>query len=100
MYGGTIAETGPVAEIFASPQHPYTRALVASIPRIQDWPERLPTIEGTPPTMVGGVVGCPFEPRCAYRIDRCARERPPLLEVAPGHASACWVAHQGGLPNV
>jgi len=100
MYGGMIAETGPVAEIFAQPQHPYTQALVASIPRLHAWPERLATIEGAPPQAVGGIVGCPFEPRCAYRIGRCAQERPPLLDITPGHASACWVAQAGGLPHV
>ena len=70
MYGGTIAEIGPVADIFARPQHPYTQALVASIPRLHSWPERLTTIEGSPPQVIGGITGCPFEPRCAYRIDK------------------------------
>lgn len=100
MYSGTIVETGPVAEMFASSQHPYTRALVSSIPRIREWPDRLPTIEGAPPDVLGGIVGCPFEPRCPYRIERCAQERPPLREIVPGHASACWVAHERGLPDV
>jgi oligopeptide transport system ATP-binding protein len=99
MYGGIIAETGPVASLFARAEHPYTRALIAAIPRVSEWPERLQTIEGAPPSLVGGIQGCPFTPRCPYRIDVCSRERPPLLELAPRHAAACWVAQQGGLPD-
>ncbi len=99
MYAGMIVESAPVAAIFATPQHPYTRALVASIPRLHHWPERLVTIEGTPPSLADTIVGCPFEPRCRYRIDRCAVERPPLLELAPGHACACWVAQAGELDD-
>jgi oligopeptide/dipeptide ABC transporter ATP-binding protein len=99
MYGGMIAETGPVTALFKQPEHPYTRALVGAIPRITDWPDRLQTIEGAPPSMVGGLPGCPFALRCAYRVDRCTRERPPLLELAPSHAAACWVAQAGGIPH-
>jgi oligopeptide/dipeptide ABC transporter ATP-binding protein len=100
MYGGSIAENAPVAEIFESPQHPYTRALLNSVPRLHAYPERLTAIEGAPPSLRGRIAGCPFEPRCPYRVERSAVERPPLLEISPGHASACWVAHEGGLPDV
>jgi oligopeptide transport system ATP-binding protein len=99
MYAGFIVENGPVREIFREPQHPYTQALMSSIPRLRAWPERLTTIEGAPPALVGEIVGCPFEPRCRYRVSRCAAERPPLVEVSPGHTSACWVAQAGGLPH-
>jgi oligopeptide transport system ATP-binding protein len=99
MYAGMIVESAPVAEIFATPQHPYTRALLASIPRLHHWPERLATIQGAPPNLAGEIVGCSFEPRCPYRVDRCAAERPPLIELTPGHACACWVAQAGGLAD-
>jgi len=90
MYAGVIVESGPVREIFAAPQHPYTRALMSSVPRLRTWSERLTTIEGAPPALLGEIVGCPFEPRCRFRTERCAQERPPLAERVPGHAWACW----------
>ena len=100
MYAGLIVESGPVREIFGSPQHPYTRALMSSIPRLRAWPERLTTIEGAPPTLVGEIRGCPFEPRCRYRLEQCAKDRPPLREVSAGHASACWISSGGGPSHV
>jgi oligopeptide/dipeptide ABC transporter ATP-binding protein len=94
MYAGRIVEDAPVAEILDAPRHPYTRALVASIPRLNEWHERLPTIEGTPPRLRDEPCGCAFEPRCASRIPRCTQERPPLVELSAGHAVACWVARE------
>ena len=99
MYAGTVVENGPVEAIFDSARHPYTRALMYSIPPLRTRPKRLATIEGAPPQVLSELVGCPFAPRCAYRIERCTRERPALLELTPGHASACWVAQPGGLPD-
>jgi oligopeptide/dipeptide ABC transporter ATP-binding protein len=99
MYAGTIVENGPVEAIFDSPLHPYTRALMYSIPPLWSRPDRLVTIKGAPPRVLSEIVGCPFEPRCSYRTERCARERPPLVWLAPRHASACWVAQEGGLPD-
>jgi oligopeptide/dipeptide ABC transporter ATP-binding protein len=98
MYAGKIVEMGPVAEIFEKPRHPYTLALLSSIPLLSAVPDRLTTIEGAPPSLMGVLPpGCPFEPRCQYRVARCAEEAPLLLEISPGHFSACWVAQQGGL---
>ena len=97
MYAGYIVEQGTVHEIFNAPQHPYTRALMSSIPRLRDWPDRLTTIEGAPPSLLGMSHGCPFEPRCRYRQPICAEEHPGLLDVAPNHPCACWVAQEGGI---
>jgi oligopeptide/dipeptide ABC transporter ATP-binding protein len=99
MYAGHLVENGPVREIFNAPQHPYTEALLYSVPRLQNWPERLNTIEGAPPSLTQVIQGCPFEPRCRYREDRCAVERPLLAETTSRHFTACWVAQRGGLPH-
>lgn len=92
MYAGNIVEYGPVGEIFAAPEHPYTQALMGSIPRLRHWPERLTTIEGAPPSLTERIEGCPFKPRCPLRVSRCDTERPPLEPVKEGHTVACWVA--------
>jgi oligopeptide/dipeptide ABC transporter ATP-binding protein len=91
MYAGQIVENASVFDIFESPQHPYTRALIGSIPPLRHWPERLTTIEGMPPSLTEEITGCPFQPRCIETIERCEKENPSLLEVAPGHSCACWV---------
>jgi oligopeptide/dipeptide ABC transporter ATP-binding protein len=95
MYAGHIVEIGPSEEIYEYPQHPYTRALMGSIPRLKNWPDRLTTIEGAPPSLTQVSVGCPFEPRCSLRVERCAIENPLLLETFKGHSCACWVAQEG-----
>ncbi|MDF1514429.1 MAG: ABC transporter ATP-binding protein, partial [Anaerolineae bacterium] len=92
MYAGTVVESGPVKAIFNSPFHPYTEALMRSIPPLHAAPERLATIKGAPPMVLSELTCCPFEPRCTKRIDRCASQRPPLEILTPGHACACWVA--------
>jgi oligopeptide/dipeptide ABC transporter ATP-binding protein len=97
MYAGVICEKGDVEQIFSAPQHPYTRALMSSIPRLRDWPERLATIDGAPPSLTGRIIGCPFQPRCGARITRCATDRPELVEITPEHSTACWVAQEGAL---
>ena len=100
MYAGLIVEFGKVREIYNNPRHPYTEALMSSIPRLHNETDKLTTIEGAPPSLVMEVSTCPFEPRCKYRIDRCAEEMPLLTELSPGHACACWVAQEGGLKHV
>jgi len=92
MYAGFIVETGPVDQVYYTPLHPYTKALMGSVPHLRNWPDRLTTIEGAPPSLTETIVGCPFMVRCAYRIPRCETENPPLLELTPGHSAACWVA--------
>ncbi len=92
MYGGRLVEIGPTIDIFEQTKHRYTRALIDSIPRI-DQPShtRLRTIPGRPPDLLAPHPGCPFAPRCEFAIDRCHAEMPPLVATRPGHDFACWV---------
>ena len=92
MYAGHVVENGLALEIYNNPQHPYTKALMGSIPRLKNWPDRLVTIDGAPPSLTGAAVGCPFEPRCIVRLERCKVDNPELIETYPGHSCACWVA--------
>jgi oligopeptide/dipeptide ABC transporter ATP-binding protein len=107
MYAGLIVERGPVKEVFKDTRHPYTLGLLKSLPRLDQrgGSARLNQIEGSPPDMRVEPKGCPFQPRCPYRIDKCA-EMPPLVQAAdgkPGHLSACWVdvriAEAHGVPQ-
>jgi len=92
MYAGSIMEEAPVDDLYERPQHPYTRALLRSLPRMDSRAgERLESIPGTPPDMLHPPRGCPFAPRCAHAQPRCHAERPPLFEVRPGHRVACWL---------
>jgi len=94
MYAGKIVERGTAREIYATPRHPYTLGLLRSVPRL-DEPERarLAPIDGQPPDLTRLPPGCAFAPRCAFRVERCAAEVPPLVPVAgDGHVSACWEA--------
>ena len=93
MYAGKIVEQGTAREIYANPRHPYTLGLLRSVPRL-DEPRRarLQPIPGQPPDLSRLPVGCSFAPRCAYVVDRCREQQPPLEEVADAHVSACWLA--------
>ena len=93
MYAGKIVEMATVRDIFQRPQHPYTQALVASIPRLGFDGERLPTIEGAPPRLRDEFTGCSFYPRCNARVGICASETPVLKEILPQQSAACFVAH-------
>ena len=90
MYAGKIVETGNVRDIFNNPSHPYTEALLASIPKMEEDVDRLYSIEGQPPPLHGLPPGCSFADRCPYVMDRCRQEYPAQLPVAPGHLAACW----------
>jgi oligopeptide/dipeptide ABC transporter ATP-binding protein len=90
MYAGRIVETGPTRALFRAPRHPYTEALMASVPKLQGPAARLPSIEGQPPPLHDLPAGCRFADRCAYVDDRCRREYPPTLPVGPAHEAACW----------
>jgi oligopeptide/dipeptide ABC transporter ATP-binding protein len=91
MYAGRVVEAGPVARIFSAPAHPYTRALLESIPRMRDGRARLTAIEGQPPDPAALPPGCAFHPRCPSVTDPCRREAPPELAVADGHRARCWL---------
>jgi oligopeptide/dipeptide ABC transporter ATP-binding protein len=90
MYAGRIVECGPVAQVFERPCHPYTQALIASVPRMTGPTGRLATIEGQPPSLLEMPAGCRFAARCAYADSRCRAEYPPTFADAPGHEAACW----------
>ena len=93
MYAGRIVESAPVAELFRDPTHPYTRALLRSVPRIGGAARRrLESIEGLPPRLdVGPFDACCFAPRCGSARDACRHGEPPLVEIAPGRARRCAV---------
>ncbi|MFC5746765.1 ABC transporter ATP-binding protein [Actinomadura rugatobispora] len=94
MYAGSVAEQAPAGALYARPAHPYTKGLLASVPRLDRSGERLVPIKGAPPNPAALPPGCPFRPRCPRAEDVCAEERPPLVEVAPGHAAACHFAEE------
>jgi oligopeptide/dipeptide ABC transporter ATP-binding protein len=91
MYAGRIVEMGPVRQIFTSPAHPYTQALLESIPRLGARTNRLTAIEGQPPDLARLPPGCAFAPRCPQVMERCRAEAPPEMTVAPGQVSRCWL---------
>jgi oligopeptide transport system ATP-binding protein len=87
MYAGYIVETATTGDLFERPSHPYTVGLLHSMPRLDALEgEPLIPIEGRPPDMRNAPTGCPFAPRCAWRLDRCWSDNPPLSPVAPGTA--------------
>jgi len=91
MYAGFIVEEAPVRKLYGAPRHPYTVGLLNSMPRVDSPAQgRLTAIEGQPPELGRPFESCPFAPRCPLAAARCREERPPLLEVGPGHRSACW----------
>jgi oligopeptide/dipeptide ABC transporter ATP-binding protein len=95
MYAGRVVERGPVEQIFSSPQHPYTEALLHSIPLLgMTQAEPLKVIRGIVPSPLRWPVGCRYAARCDYAFDRCRHEDPPLL-AAGGQRSACWLCENG-----
>jgi len=90
MYAGRIVEMGTVRDLFNNPSHPYSEALLASVPKMEEDVDRLYAIEGQPPLLHDLPVGCAFADRCQYVMDRCREEYPPEFPVAEGHYSACW----------
>jgi len=92
MYAGRLVESGPVSRIFRAPSHPYTRALLNSIPRMGDPDQRLTAIDGQPPDLSNLPPGCAFAPRCAQAMPRCRDAAPPPFMPEEGRTSRCWLA--------
>jgi len=98
MYGGKIIETASARELYGNPLHPYTRGLMASIPRLdQQAGVRLVPIKGQPPNLAQLPPGCSFNPRCSDVVERCRRDVPALMKAGDKHMHACWVSpHEAG----
>ncbi len=95
MYLGRVVESAPSSEVFARPNHPYTQALLAEIPKLEATRRTYVPIQGEIPSPLNPPGGCHFHPRCPHAMPRCRTEAPRLREIAPGHRSAC---HQNDTP--
>lgn len=97
MYAGKIVEEAPTHQLFATPQHPYTQALLKSVPRLDESRHaRLAPIEGQPPDQTHLPTGCAFHPRCDRVEQQCREQQPSLLAISPGQRASCWVATRSG----
>ena len=96
MYAGRIIEIGGVEEMFYHPRHPYTVGLLRAAPTLGGEREDLVSIPGSPPDLIDLPPGCKFHPRCPYATEQCRAADPPLIDVAPGQAAACWHWEQVG----
>jgi len=97
MYGGQIVEQAPVGELFANPRHPYTRALLGTVPALRGPREaKLNVIEGQPPILTAAPAACAFRDRCAHAFDRCSAENPIRRPVIAGHDVACFWSPETG----
>ena len=96
MYGGQIVEYADVASLYANPQHPYTKALLETLPAHGSARGgRLRTIAGQPPNLMAEPTSCPFAARCSHTFDRCLAENPPRMPVGDDHDAACWLVEGG-----
>ena len=91
MYAGRIVETAGIRELFDHPHHPYTKALIDSLPKVDQKVERLYSIEGQPPELGDIMTGCAFAPRGPNVMDVCRKEYPPKSVVDEGHHLNCWL---------
>ena len=97
MYGGQVVEQGPVRALFNDPAHPYTRALLQTMPKLYgDRDAELRVIKGQPPLLSAPPAACPFRARCGHAFDRCARENPQRRPIGSGHDVACHWDHRSG----
>ena len=94
MYAGKVVETGTVEDIFYRSSHPYTQALLKSLPSVDmTKAERLVSIPGTPPDLIKPPKGCGFGARCTHCMKICNEEQPPVFQVGDGHEASCWLLH-------
>jgi peptide/nickel transport system ATP-binding protein len=91
MYHGRVVESGPTEALFAAPNHPYTQALLAEIPRLDARQRTFVAIRGEIPSPLAPPPGCHFHPRCPHATPRCKEQRPALREIAPARLSACFL---------
>ncbi|WP_413805188.1 ABC transporter ATP-binding protein [Streptomyces sp. OE57] len=94
MYAGNVVETGPVAEVFSRPRHPYTRGLLDSVPEHAVRGRPLPAVPGSPPELSAVPSGCVFQARCPLAQERCAQERPRLMSVGASRSAACHFSEE------
>jgi oligopeptide/dipeptide ABC transporter ATP-binding protein len=90
MYAGKILETAPTRDIFKAPKHPYTAALINSVPQLDKKDEKLFSIEGQPPSLLHLPPGCRFQPRCPVAMDICKEQEPPEVKIDENHSVSCW----------
>ena len=95
MYAGKIVERGTAEDIFYHPTHPYTKALLRAVPRLDMEGEKLETIEGAPPNMINPPKGCPFAQRCKERMDICETAFPEESKLRECHEVCCWLQKEG-----
>ena len=91
MYAGKVIESGSAQDIYHNPKHPYTLALLRSVPRLDETRRaKLDAIAGLPPDLINLPDGCSFAPRCRFVYDKCTEEAPALMRTSEGHEAACW----------
>jgi peptide/nickel transport system ATP-binding protein/oligopeptide transport system ATP-binding protein len=90
MYGGQIVEEAPVSQVYGTPKHPYTMALLKSVPRLDQKGTTLTAIKGQPPKLSSAPSSCEFAPRCEFAYSRCLQENPVLTPITESHQVACW----------
>jgi len=91
MYAGKLMELADVFSLFDNPLHPYTRGLLSSVPNIRIVEDYLQTMDGSTPDLITLPSGCRFHPRCPQVMDRCHSDEPPMIEISPGHWTACYL---------
>ena len=95
MYAGKIVEEAPVEQLFASPTHPYTQGLIASVPKLGSGVKVLPSIPGSVPDLASMPKGCRFAPRCKYATEKCHAQEPALVTVGENQRCRCWLKQEG-----